>query len=124
MRFIANDETALSVDVGFYLDFKVDNITGRPSGCPAFDEEKEGWRAAGPVDCPKQMYAPEGEPLHLVVEEYADYQDLWIDDFVDAFEQMVLNGVPEDDLRAGPTTWGVECSQRAVEKLGAVWTCQ
>ena len=124
MRFIANDETALSVDVGFYLDFQVDNITGRPSGCPVFDNKHDDWREAGPVDCPKQKYAPEGEPLHLVVEEYADYQDLWVDDFVTAFEQMVVNGVPEDDLNAGPTVWGVQCSERHVQRLGYVWKCQ
>ena len=39
MRFIANDETALSVDVGYYLQFEADTQTGRPSGCPIFDDQ-------------------------------------------------------------------------------------
>ena len=126
MKFIANDETALSVDVGFYLDFQVDDITGRPHGCPVFDDQHSAhWGSAGPVDCPKQMYAPEGEPLHLVVEEFADYQNLWIDDFIPAFEQMVANGIPEEDLQAGPTRWwGAECNQQYVQKLGKIWVCQ
>merc|ERR1711892_1399103 len=125
MKFIANDETAMSVDVGFYLDFQADNITGRPSGCPVFDHQHNpDWHDAGPVDCPKQMYAPEGEPLHLVVEEYADYQNLWIDDFVPAFEQMVVNGIPEEDLQTGPTTWGATCSQQPVKSQGVVWVCK
>ena len=29
------------------------------------------------MDCPKKSYAPEGEPLHQIV-ELADNQDLWI----------------------------------------------
>ena len=37
MRFIANDGTALSVDVGYNLQFEADILTGRPSGCPIFD---------------------------------------------------------------------------------------
>ena len=36
-RFIQNDETALSADVGYYLNFEVDAVTGRPQGCPSFD---------------------------------------------------------------------------------------
>ena len=43
MGLIANDETALSVDVGFYLDFEVDDVLGRPHGCPAFDDKPENW---------------------------------------------------------------------------------
>ena len=29
------------------------------------------------VDCEKQNYAPEGEPLHQIVDEFADHQDVW-----------------------------------------------
>ena len=29
------------------------------------------------VDCEKQNYAPEGEPLHQIVDEFADHQDIW-----------------------------------------------
>ena len=37
-----NDETALSVDVGYYLDFDVDAATGRPRGCPSFESKANG----------------------------------------------------------------------------------
>ena len=36
-RRIQNDETALAVDMGYYLDFTVDPETGRPGGCPSFE---------------------------------------------------------------------------------------
>ena len=39
-------------------------------------------RYAGPIDCPLQTYAPEGEPLHSVVEEFADDQNAWLRDFL------------------------------------------
>ena len=37
-----NDETALNVDVGYYLDFDVDAATGRPRGCPSFESKANG----------------------------------------------------------------------------------
>ena len=77
MRYIQNDETALSVDMGYYLDFNVDPETGRPTGCPAFDEDPE-YKRTGIADCEKQMYAPEGEPLNEIVEDFAESQTNWI----------------------------------------------
>ena len=77
MRYIQNDETALSVDMGYYLDFNVDPETGRPTGCPSFDKFN-GIKRSNIVDCEKQMYAPEGEPLNEIVEDFADNQDNWI----------------------------------------------
>ena len=37
-RLIQNDETALSSDVGFYYKFDFDPQTGRPFGCPGYDQ--------------------------------------------------------------------------------------
>ena len=31
---------------------------------------------------PLQKYAPEGEPLHAIIEEYADSQDAWLEFFL------------------------------------------
>ena len=44
-------------------------------------------RYAGPIDCPLQTYAPEGEPLHSIVEEFADDQNAWLRDFLPVLEQ-------------------------------------
>ena len=39
-RDIQNDETALSSETGFYWKFESDPETGRPFGCPGFDNDK------------------------------------------------------------------------------------
>ena len=75
---------------------QVSPATGLPTGCPAFDSAyhwndhttSKGY--AGPMDCPLQQYAPEGEPLHKVVEEYAEDQDAWLRDFLPALVLILL----------------------------------
>ena len=39
--------------------------------------QTKNWKNSGRVDCPKNTYAPEGEPLHQIVEEFADNQEAW-----------------------------------------------
>ena len=36
---------------------------------------------------PLQKYAPEGEPLHAIIEEYADSQDAWLEFFLPGCEK-------------------------------------
>ena len=35
------------------------------------------------MDCPKNTYAPEGEPLYQIVEEFADNQEAWFNVRID-----------------------------------------
>ena len=125
-RRIQNDETALAVDVGYYFDFDVDPETGRPSGCPAFDDQKrKNWSGSDVVDCDKQSYAPEGEALSDIVEDFADNQDHWIRDFLTAFEKMSNNGYDASELTEGPTGWyGAKCEQKRVKRKGKIWYCE
>ena len=37
-RDIQNDETALASETGFYWKFESDPFTGRPYGCPGFNQ--------------------------------------------------------------------------------------
>ena len=82
---------------------KVDPETGRPHGCDCFSEafRSPNWSNSRVVDCPKQNYAPEGEPLHEVIEEYADNQDLWFKDFLSALDKMSMNGNDPSKLTEG-----------------------
>jgi len=126
VRNIQNDETALAVDMGYYLDFQVDPETGRPGGCDCFTKAGQSphWRNSRIVDCPKQNYAPEGEPLHQIVEEYADNQDLWIKDFLAALDKMSMNGNDPSTLTEGPTGWfGAKCQKVKVKGEGKIMTC-
>ena len=107
---IQNDETAVQSDMGFYFHFERDE-DGMPSGCPSFDEN---WLLGGDgrftgnfrnVDCGKETYAPDGEPLHQIVEEIADCNENLMKDFVPAFEKMINNGYDVDTLDLVPAEW-------------------
>ena len=60
-------------------------------------------------DCPLQTLGESldangnfvGKPIHQTVEEYADHLDVWLDDFVNAWEKMSQNG--NSGLVDGPT---------------------
>ena len=95
-RRIQNDETALPCEVGFHRHFKFDETTGMPYGCDAFDTEKfqAGKVNSVQVDCGLEKHIPEGETqmLYQIVEEFAEDQEAWMDDFVTALEKMLDNG--------------------------------
>ena len=120
---IQNEETALSVDMGYYLDFTVDPETGKPGGCSGLTFNEHVKSAI--VDCPLNKYAPEGEALSDIVEDFADSQEHWIRDFLTAFDKMSRNG--NTGLVPGPTSWfGAQCVETQVKANGSkrkVWNC-
>jgi len=106
LRWVSQDEEALSVDAGLYLDFAFDPQTGRPTGCDFpehFSHKKKGWKKKehAPKGCPKQLLESTGnrEPkmMYKIVEQYANNQNVWIDDFIPSLEKMLANGA--DGLR-------------------------
>ena len=101
-RDIQNDETAIASDVGFYHKFQADPDTGRPSGCPGFEDNFWKQDKRNPVypKCEKEDYAPQGEPLYAIVDDYADHLQKWMDDFFPVLEKMSSNGY--DDLTFNP----------------------
>ena len=75
------------------------------------------------VDCPKQKYAPEGEKLHKIIDEFADNQNKWIKEFLSALDKMSKNG--NENLVEGPTTWyGARCNSIKVTGKGKIFTCK
>ena len=97
-------ETSLSAEMGFYYKFETDPETGMPSGCPNFEDEKfrTGKKRAAINDCELQDYAPEGVALNVIVDEFADDQQAWMEVFVPTLEKMLTNGYQDDDLINGP----------------------
>jgi len=113
---VGKDEIALNCEMGLYLDFQVTD--GVPHGCTGLEHFKEqmasdarssvwsyipgqqGW--AQPL-CGKQTLAePAGStPLYMIMEEYANSQTAWINDYTLAFEKMMRNGYP-NGLSNGP----------------------
>ena len=43
-------------------------------------------------DCELEDYSPEGEPLYAIIDDYAQNQQKWFDDFVTVVAKMSSNG--------------------------------
>ena len=64
------------------------------------DDEKDNIKLAQVVpNCPKEDYAPEGEPLYAIVDDYAKNQQKWFDDFIAIMHKMSSNGYEDSDLK-------------------------
>ena len=102
-RWMQNDETAISLDMGFDMKFKFDEATGDPYSCKSI--EKPGYKTygrgqAGFVTSDKQDHAPDGETLYAIVDDMADHQSesSFISSFVTVFKEMSENGYFDHDL--------------------------
>ncbi len=49
-------------------------------------------------DCNKKDYAPQGEPLYLIIEDYAANAQKWLNMFVQALSKMSANRYLSQDL--------------------------
>merc|ERR1712165_329882 len=120
-ELIKNGETALGADMGFYFNFTVDPETGKPGGCEGLTFNNRN--KSPTVKCGMNHYAPEGEPLYQIVEDFADHQDNWIRDFMVAFDKMSKNG--NTDLINGPSSWfGASCARMGKNENKSKWICK
>ena len=108
------DEIALNCEMGLYREFEVTD--GVIHGCPGLEhfnasmasDERRGVNSQlpgigdAPPECPKQRLAePAGStPLYQIMEEYANEQTTWINDFIPTMEKMLRNGYTS--LNNGP----------------------
>ena len=105
-RLIQNDETALASDVGLFWKFQRDPESGKPFGCKGFDDAwMTGKRAHTIPECDKEDYAPDGEGLHEIVDEYADDQLSMMKDYISATQKMIENGYQNHELTEIPDEW-------------------
>jgi len=120
-ELIKNGETALGADMGFYFNFTVDPVTGQPGGCEGLTFNRANKSPV--VKCGMNHYAPEGEPLYKIVEDFADHQDNWIRDFLIAFDKMSQNG--NTNLMTGPKSWfGTTCKRVGKNENKSKWICK
>ena len=49
-------------------------------------------------NCDMEDYAPEGESLHTIVDDFADNPQKWMDEFIPTLSKMSANGYTESDL--------------------------
>merc|ERR1712203_269473 len=105
-RTVGQVEIALNCEMGMYLDFK-SGRDGVLHGCVGLEHfnasmqsdtkksilSRDGVNVGQPL-CGKQMLEePAGStPLYQVMEEYAENQTAWIDDYIPTMEKMMRNG--------------------------------
>ena len=96
-KLLPNGESAMSVDLGLYQKFDNDPETGKPIGCPGFDDKwvNGNRKTSKETRCPMEDYAPEGEALSDIIEDYADNAQKWMDDFFVVLDKMSANGYNE-----------------------------
>lgn len=124
---VAQDETAVSSDLGLYYKFEV-GADGIPMNCPGIPVES--WNAERLADvslddysslnggintwdnepqCPPNSAKEEGDDKSLsdYVELYATNQNAWANDFFAAFQKMLHTGYAEGELVEGPQVFGI-----------------
>jgi len=134
-RFVNGiDETMLPCEIGLFVHFNV-SATGIPFGCQGFEKfNMEHWGGFDPATgfirnhwnrwtkingrrveplCPSQTLAepPSDQPLHEIVEHFADRTENWLEVFFPTLEKMLANGYADGDLQAAPAEGmsGVSC---------------
>jgi len=107
-----NNAFGLPYEIGLYYKLDVKADTKRAHGCPGingnykdfpYDTDGGKWgtfKQSEVMTCDKNDYAPEGEPTHQIVDEYAEDHDVWAKDFLDAWQRMQSNGY--EDLKEAP----------------------
>jgi len=62
-------------------------------------------------ECPLQELAEpaDSDPMHLVVEQFAQFQNVWVAEFMAVLEKMLENGYKNDELVQGPDMTGMKC---------------
>merc|ERR1712157_86337 len=121
------------VDIGLYFKFGT-TWYGRPTGCSGMnmhdnwkDEDDQVWlcneksRMTGgganmrdDVGCMLNDHADGGDkPMYQIVEDYANDQMLWVQDFTQAIDKQLSNGYADGDLVDGPSVFGthVTCQE-------------
>lgn len=75
--------------------------------------------------CPLQDVAdsPGEKPLHLIIEEFAEYQDFWIGEFMLSLEKVLENGYTTGELTQGPSLEGITCTFPEEEGGEEDWVC-
>jgi len=111
-----NNQFAFPWEIGLYWNFTVGGEAQRAVGCPGLDapfgsvnDPKWPFRtsnspifASPAMDCEKNTYAPEGKPMHQVVDELASDNEYFAEMFMEGWQMMTSNGYTAGQLRDGP----------------------
>ena len=107
---------AFPYEIGLYWNFTVGGVGQRAIGCPGLDEPfgtitEPKWAlrnkgspiwASPAMDCNVNTYAPQGKPMHEIVNELASDNEVFAEKFLAGWQMMTSNGYAEGDLSDGP----------------------
>jgi len=111
-----SNQFAFPWEVGMMYDFQVGGEMQRPMGCKGLDEpfgslSKPLWpqrNSGSPIwsspamECKLNGYAPEGKPMHKIIEDLASDNEFFALKFLEAYGMMASNGYVDSDLEDGP----------------------
>jgi len=128
------DEMMMNAEAGLY--FKFDEENGIPKNCEGLEHfNMENWindngkvnssdtvRRAYHMNCPlnDRRLPKEDNTVSGIISEYAENQDLWVNEFIGAFEKMMRNGYQDGELTDAPGSWENVVCKRIKNKM----TCQ
>ena len=102
--------------MGLFLKFDTDEKTGQPIGCSGLNDRmwlsNQRRMVKKPHGCPLNDALDEsGLKMHEIVEEFANDEQAWINEFVPVFQKMQENGYNDGSLTTSPNTWqGLICN--------------
>jgi len=107
---------AFPYEIGLYWNFTVGGVAQRAVGCAGLDEpfgtitepkwalrnkNSPIWNSPA-MDCNVNTYAPQGKPMHEIVNELGSDNEIFAEKFLAAWQMMTSNGYSEGDLEDGP----------------------
>lgn len=109
LRNLSVHEVMLTVDFSLMWGVDVDPVYGTPSGCTGLFSPE--W-----IQCPRNdvVNNDDGMTMADIVEEYADNQDKWANDFVDAWHKMLANVDAADTLKPSFEFDDITCTEGGV----------
>ena len=100
-----NHQFAFTYELGMYYNFTLEGPAFRPTGCKGINMPLSEYpytngllgisHESHVMDCDKSTYAPEGETISDIFDEFADNHDMWVMDFLDAWVIMTSNGASD-----------------------------
>ena len=111
-----SNQFAFPWEIGMMYNFSVGYDSQIPIGCEGIDEPfgelpNAEWPlrnmnspiwATGAMKCNLNDYAPEGTPMHQIIDDLASDNEYFAEKFLESYGMMISNGYTESELTDGP----------------------
>ena len=111
-----SNQFAFPWEIGMMYNFSVGYDSQIPIGCEGIDEPfgelpNAEWPlrnmnspiwATGAMKCNLNDYAPEGTPMHQIIDDLASDNEYFAEKFLESYGMMISNGYTKSELTDGP----------------------